>query len=116
MKRAVLTVLVVVAASLAVAGVVAAQNFRGTDGPDLLRGRPGNDTLYGGDGNDVMWPGSGQDTQYGGEGDDTLHALANDNQVDTLDCGPGNDTAIINVKEKNIDQTVSCETVKYVKL
>src|SRR5207237_3532818 len=45
MKRAVLTVLVVVAASLAVAGVVAAQNFKGTDGPDVIIGTPGDDGI-----------------------------------------------------------------------
>jgi Ca2+-binding RTX toxin-like protein len=64
-------------------------------GGDTVRGRPGNDVLYGGAGNDVMWPGSGVDVQYGGTGNDVLHALANDNQPDILDCGPGFDTAIV---------------------
>jgi Ca2+-binding RTX toxin-like protein len=64
-------------------------------GNDVVRGRAGNDVLYGGAGNDVMWPGAGVDVQYGGAGNDVLHALANDNQPDILDCGPGDDTAIV---------------------
>ena len=60
-----------------------------------------------------MWPGGGTDTQNGGEGDDVLHALARDNKVDTLDCGPGNDTAVLNAAETS-DTTVNCETIKKV--
>jgi Ca2+-binding RTX toxin-like protein len=67
----------------------------GGAGDDVLRGGPGNDVLYGGHGNDVMWPGAGVDVQYGGAGNDVLHALANDNQPDILDCGPGFDTALV---------------------
>jgi Ca2+-binding RTX toxin-like protein len=67
----------------------------GGAGDDVIRGGPGNDVLYGGAGADVMWPGAGVDVQYGGRGSDVLHALANDNQPDILDCGPGFDTAIV---------------------
>jgi RTX calcium-binding nonapeptide repeat (4 copies) len=67
----------------------------GGRGNDVLRGGPGNDVLYGGDGNDVMWAGPGADVQYGGPGNDVLHALANDNQPDVLDCGPGFDVAYV---------------------
>jgi Ca2+-binding RTX toxin-like protein len=63
------------------------------DGNDVVRGGPGNDIVYGGQGNDVVWPGAGADVQYGGQGNDVLHALANDNQPDILDCGPGLDVA-----------------------
>ena len=82
----------------------------GGGGNDLLRGRHGNDALDGGGGNDRMWPGAGEDTQAGGEGDDRLHALARDNKKDTLDCGPGNDTAVLNVEE-TLDTTVNCERI-----
>jgi len=51
--------------------------------------------IYGGAGNDVLWPGAGADVQFGGPGDDVLHALANDNQRDVLDCGPGYDVAYV---------------------
>jgi hypothetical protein len=68
-------------------------------GNDAVRGGPGNDVLYGGAGSDVMWPGAGADVQYGGEGNDILHALANDNQPDILDCGPGYDVAYVIVHD-----------------
>ncbi len=42
-----------------------------------------------------MWPGAGVDVQYGGQGNDVLHALANDNQRDIIDCGPGYDVAYV---------------------
>ena len=38
-----------------------------------------------------------------------LHALADDNQLDTLDCGPGNDTAYLNAAERA--RTIGCEKV-----
>jgi hypothetical protein len=41
-----------------------------------------------------------------------LHALANDDQTDTIDCGAGNDTVWLNVNES--DTHVNCETVKTV--
>jgi len=77
------------------AGTTGADVIYARAGGDTVRGRAGNDVLYGGAGNDVMWPGSGVDVQYGGTGNDGLHALANDNQPDILDCGPGFDTAIV---------------------
>ena len=67
----------------------------GGQGNDVIRGGHGNDVLYGGPGDDVMWPGAGVDVQYGGRGNDVLHALANDNQPDVIDCGPGFDTAVV---------------------
>ena len=55
--------------------------------------------IYGGPDNDVIWPGAGADVQYGGQGNDVLHALANDNQPDILDCGPGYDVAYVIVHD-----------------
>jgi Ca2+-binding RTX toxin-like protein len=94
-------------------GGVGNDKVTGGDGNDVLRGRPGDDSLDGGAGNDRTWPGGGTDTQYGGEGDDVLHALARDHKVDTLDCGPGNDTAVLNADETS-DTTVNCETIRKV--
>lgn len=68
-------------------------------GNDVARGGPGNDVIYGGDGNDVLWVGAGADVQYGGEGNDILHALANDNQPDVVNCGPGYDVAYVVVHD-----------------
>ena len=39
-----------------------------------------------------------------------LHALANDNRVDVLDCGAGNDVAFLNANDP-WDRTINCETV-----
>jgi Ca2+-binding RTX toxin-like protein len=68
-------------------------------GNDVVRGGPGNDAIYAGEGNDVTWAGAGADVQYGGEGNDILHALANDNQPDILNCGPGYDVAYLIVHD-----------------
>lgn len=84
----------------------------GGDGDDVLRGRPGNDSLDGGAGNDRLWPGRGADVQQGGDGNDVLHALADDNQLDKIDCGPGSDTVWLNANES--DTHVNCEVVKTV--
>ena len=40
---------------------------------------------------------------------DKMHALANDNRIDTVDCGEGNDVAFENVKEHDI--FINCEQV-----
>jgi hypothetical protein len=71
----------------------------GGRGNDVIRGGPGNDAIYAGPGNDVTWAGAGADVQYGGEGNDILHALANDNQPDILNCGPGYDVAYVVVHD-----------------
>src|SRR5205814_1216281 len=39
------------------------------------------------------------EVQYGGDGNDILHALANDNQPDILNCGPGYDVAYVIVHD-----------------
>jgi hypothetical protein len=38
-----------------------------------------------------------------------MHALANDGQTDRLDCGPGDDVAIVNRNEK--ESLIDCERV-----
>jgi Ca2+-binding RTX toxin-like protein len=87
--------------------------LRGGNGDDLLRGRPGDDVVEGGDGNDVVWVGSGADREFGGPGNDRMHALANDHQLDFVDCGAGDhDVVWLNANEQ--DQAVNCEIVKTV--
>ena len=80
-------------------GTPASDVIYGGGGDDVIRAHAGNDALYGDGGNDVMWPGAGSDVQFGGRGDDVLHALANDNQEDVLDCGPGDDVAYVIVHD-----------------
>jgi Ca2+-binding RTX toxin-like protein len=129
MKKFVLLFAVV---GLVAAGSATAAFIHGTPGDDTIAGTPhsdviealaGNDTVhagsgadvvYGGKGNDSLWGGRGQDRLYGGPGDDVLHALADDNQRDLLDCGPGNDVAWVNVKDRGLYRIVNCETVNWI--
>lgn len=90
-------------------GTPYADQIYGQGGNDLIYGHQGDDVLRGGDGNDSIWAGVGADRESGGRGDDVLHALANDNRVDVLDCGPGNDVAYLNAAEH--DRTIDCETI-----
>ncbi len=114
----------------------------GGDGNDLLRGGLGADKQYGGAGDDTIFANKGRDESWGGAGNDTLWALARsdvrsrqdfngdvlhgedgddtfrtrDGEGDKIDCGAGNDTAILDYKDKIIDATSatpngSCENV-----
>ncbi|MGK2877447.1 MAG: calcium-binding protein [Solirubrobacterales bacterium] len=115
---------------------------QGGDGDDLLRGGLGADKQYGGAGNDTIFANKGRDESWGGAGNDTLWALARsdvrnrpdfrgdvlhgedgddvfrtrDGEGDTIDCGAGIDTAILDHKDKIVDATTenpkgSCEDV-----
>jgi Ca2+-binding RTX toxin-like protein len=76
--------------------------LRGGAGDDTLTGSPGTETLDGGDGADTLDALSGWDTVLGGAGADTVEAR--DGQADTVDCGPGSDTASVDA----IDQVTAC--------
>jgi len=108
----------------------------GNSGPSTLVGRGGddelvahdfNDTVDGGNGNDHVEGGLGNDTVTGGPGQDTIYGDATasrctyysckipfgndtinaaDGEVDNVDCGIGQDTAIVDP----IDVVVNCET------
>lgn len=93
----------------------------GGAGPDALVGGPGDDTLVGGrldggpvagpeqldggPGDDVVLPGSGFAFVALGPGDDRL--LAADGTVGRVDCGPGDDAAIVDAD----DGVRGCERV-----
>ena len=110
----------------------------GGTGDDVQHGGGGNDRIYanvgvdesfGDDGNDDLWalartdvtPGpSGEtdqvgDTLHGGAGDDRFHTR--DGEVDKIDCGDGNDKAILDNVDVIVDATAtnpngSCERVQ----
>ncbi len=97
----------------------------GDDGKDVLYGRGGDDgfnggrgsdTIYGGDGSDFMVTpsaGDGDDRVFGGKGNDFLSVYSDnpENDVDFLDCGPGNrDTGIIN---EGVDTVRNCEILSF---
>src|ERR671939_627017 len=67
------------------------------------------DVFKGTKGNDAIWVGSGADVENGGDGNDRMHALAADNQVDRVECGPGDDVAFENASEHDV--FVNCEKV-----
>jgi Ca2+-binding RTX toxin-like protein len=87
----------------------------GGGGNDKLYGEEGNDSIVGGAGNDLLDGEEGSDLMSGGTGDDELLAAYNfkgydardgvDVGTDSLDCGPGADTAQMNAW----DLTVDCE-------
>ena len=87
--------------------------IRGGDDNDVIRGGEGNDVIDAGPGDDVVWVGRGADREFGGRGNDVMHALANDNQRDFVDCGPGaHDVVFLNANERDV--AVNCETVNKV--
>jgi Ca2+-binding RTX toxin-like protein len=101
----------------------------GEGGNDYLEARAGNDFLNGGPGNDILLGDDedgdigvyGADVILGGPGDDKLfqsqyieshsgEPVKSDGFKDSLDCGPGNDEAWINVNTDH-DTVKNCETV-----
>jgi Ca2+-binding RTX toxin-like protein len=77
----------------------------GLGGNDTLLGGAGDDRIYGGRGRDVITGGSGADHLYGGAGSDTIFAV--DGERDVVNCGPGNDRAVVD----SVDVVVGCEVV-----
>ncbi len=83
----------------------------GTQG-DLIEGGAGDDKLLGAglrglgrSGNDVVIGGPGEDILSGGDGADRI--LARDGGRDRIDCGPGQDVALVD----GVDITSRCEHV-----
>jgi Ca2+-binding RTX toxin-like protein len=65
--------------------------------PVTVTGGPGDDTLNGGSGNDAIRGDAGRDTVRGFAGDDRIdtQGLPGGAEADVINCGAGNDTAII---------------------
>jgi hypothetical protein len=95
------------AAAERVSGTSAGETIRGTNRPDTLLGRAGDDRVFGLAGPDVIAGGPGADELWGGPGADRL--LARDRVRDLVICGPGRDTAIVDL----VDLVHrSCEVVR----
>jgi hypothetical protein len=77
----------------------------GVGGNDTLLGGAGDDRLDGGPGNDVLTGGAGADVLIGGDGSDTIYAA--DGERDIIDCGAGNDRAVVD----SVDVVKHCEVV-----
>lgn len=81
------------------------EDLYGGDGGDKLTGNDGPNTIDGGAGDDRVSGGAGSDALFGGEGDDVIDAR--DGFADRVECGPGNDTATVDI----LDTVVECEQV-----
>ncbi|MGA7396091.1 MAG: hypothetical protein WBW62_01450 [Solirubrobacterales bacterium] len=77
----------------------------GRDGRDRIKGHGGRDHLFGQKGRDFVNGGSGRDLLEGGPGRDRI--IARDRSRDLVNCGYGNDVAIVDQR----DRVANCETV-----
>jgi Ca2+-binding RTX toxin-like protein len=95
-------------------------------GDDDVCGGPGNDRIHLGNGNDRAWgdgsickgmPGpEGSDRINGGPGDDIItHGFVWDTESDGfkdfLDCGPGDDIALLNITVDRDEAASNCEHI-----
>jgi Ca2+-binding RTX toxin-like protein len=78
----------------------------GRRGNDTLLGGTGDDRMDGGPGNDVLTGGAGGDVLVGAGGSDTIYAA--DGERDIVDCGKGNDRAVVD----SVDLVKNCEVVQ----
>jgi hypothetical protein len=93
------------------ADVYSAAGGKGFTGPFpynlLLVGGTGNDRITAGDGNDTIYGGEDHDVLAGGDGNDRINSLGA--QRDNVDCGPGNDRA----EADDRDRVVHCEHIAH---
>ena len=104
-------------------GTPRADRLVGTKHGDVLKGLAGDDTLIGGRGSDVLIGGKGNDKLRGGPGRDEFNMrdgvqlsspgddviYARDGGNDEINCGTGNDVAIV---DSNEDGVYDCEEVR----
>ena len=89
-----------------ISGKGGADRIDGRAGADCLRGGAGADKIDGGADNDEINPGRGVDRVRAGTGNDIVHAARGGR--DRIDCGPGDDVAVINRRRDVAGK--SCET------
>lgn len=89
-------------------GKAGRDKINGNGDADQVRGGGGGDKIRGGGGDDVIRPGRGRDKLKGGGGNDLLRAARGGR--DRINCGTGDDTAIINKRKDRVHR--SCETVR----
>lgn len=99
--------------------------MRGDDGFDTMYGGYGEDRMYGGADNDVLEGNNNADTIVGGPGADVIDGglgpdtvVANDGKRDSISCGVGFDTAVVDTADLNratfedFVRLSSCEDVR----
>jgi hypothetical protein len=111
------------AAAVVTPGSSHADRLVGTKQADLLKGLRGHDLLIGGRGSDILIGGKGPDKLRGGPGRDSFNMrdgvqlaapgkdkiYARDGGKDEINCGAGNDIAIVDASE---DGVYDCEVVR----
>jgi Ca2+-binding RTX toxin-like protein len=123
MTRAVVAALAVSAAVLAgsalgkgdsspgaVTTIAHTSTIHGGKSNDRIIGTPRHDVIDGRGGNDVIDGRGGRDRLSGGTGKDLIKAR--DRRQDTIDCGPGNDVAVVDRAENGV---YDCEHVRFPK-
>ena len=110
-------------------GNAGADRVDGLGGDDLLNGGTGDDELYGGAGRDRLEGSAGSDYLEGGSGDDIFEGdnvctespcsgdsdfiQARDGEADTVNCGVGADTALVDdIDVVALDAQHGCERVE----
>ena len=94
------------AAAERVIGTPGGDTIRGTAAADRLYGRGGEDRVFGLAGADLIDGGPGADRLWGGLGTDRI--VARDHSQDLVICGPGRDTAVVDLLDL---VHTSCEVV-----
>jgi Ca2+-binding RTX toxin-like protein len=108
-------------------GGSAGDRLEGDLGADTILGGLGNDHLYGAEGNDKLDAGAGADTLDGGLGNDELIGGSGpdvidagygndvvrvaDDSIDTVNCGPDEDTVYVDAAAPARDVLIDCEHV-----
>ena len=80
-------------------------------GDDRVGAGRGDDTVNAGDGNDFLNGGQGRVSIIGVPGDDFVKAWGDGNRADTIDCGEGFDTAIVD-RNDTLTPQAGCELVE----
>jgi Ca2+-binding RTX toxin-like protein len=93
--------------SLGARGGRGADRLTGDEMRDFLQGAQGRDRLSARGGDDELDGGTGRDAAFGGRGDDVL-ALQDGDRDRVIDCGPGDDLALI---DNNDPRAQGCETI-----
>jgi Ca2+-binding RTX toxin-like protein len=101
----------------AIVGLAGADWIHGDGGSDVVQGTAGRDWLWGDGGDDVIeggssrdriWGGWGSDSIEGGSGGDLINSGEDDGLIDSIDCGPGRDRAVVG----RGDRVFNCEIVR----